>query len=160
VRTNAAQVHLRRRHAYVPERIAHDIEGAPAPDKVDRERVAQPVRMRAALDARLPSEPRQQVPDVRLVHRPPRERAEERAGAPDAAPPARVDPLADERGGPGVNTDYPALAALPPLHDEGPGLGIEVIDRERERLADPEPAPPQDGDERPIADACRARLES
>ena len=52
-RPDPGEVHLGRRDARVPERVPHHVEGRPGADEVDREGVAQPVRVDAALDARL-----------------------------------------------------------------------------------------------------------
>jgi hypothetical protein len=138
----------------VPERVPHDVERRARADEVDGEGVTEPVRVHPALDARLAREPGQQVPDVRLADGSPRERAEERAAG-DPALPAQLEPPADERDGAGVDTDDPSLAALAALNDERPRTRIEVLDRERERLADPKAAAPAHGDQCAVADARR-----
>jgi hypothetical protein len=46
-------------------------------------------------------------------------------------------------------------AALAALYDERPRVGVEVLRREGERLADAEPAAPHDCDQRPVAHSCR-----
>jgi hypothetical protein len=105
--------------------------------------------------ARGPPEPGQEVADVRLVHGAASERAEERTAVRAMQLPACVEPPGDDRGGPGVDADGAALAALPALDDERPGVGVEVLRRERERLADAEPAPPQDGHQGAVAHTRR-----
>ena len=117
--------------------------------------MSQPVRVHPALDARLAREPGEQVPDVRLAHRSTGERAEEQGAPRDASLPAHLEPLADERDRACVDADDAALVALPVLDDERPRLRVEVLDRERERLADPEAAAPADSDERAVRDARR-----
>ena len=63
----AAQVDLCRRDARVPEGVPHDVERRARADHVNCECVAEAVRVRAALDPGLAREPRDHVPDVRLV---------------------------------------------------------------------------------------------
>lgn len=131
VSSHAAQVDLRPRHARVRERVPHDVETCPRADEVHREGVTEPAGVQAALDARLASEPRQQVPNVRLVELPPGESAEQGAAARDVPPPAQLEPAAEKRSRAGVYPHYAALPALAAWDDEGPSIGIEVLDRER-----------------------------
>lgn len=79
--------------------------------------------MRAPLDASVACEPRKQMPDVRLIHRLPRESAEERAPARTPALPAQLEPPADDRDRSRVDTHDAPLGALPPLHHERPRVG-------------------------------------
>ena len=84
-----AQIDLRGRDARVPERVPHDVGRRARPDEVDREGVAQPVRVHPALDSRLPCEPGQEVPDVRQIDRSARQAAEE--GLPPPGMPLSAD---------------------------------------------------------------------
>lgn len=84
--------------------------------------------------------------DVRRVDGSPRQRAEERAPTRDAALLAQLEPPAYERDRAGVDAHDAPLAALASLNDERPRVGVLVLDRDRECLADPKPAPPADGE--------------
>lgn len=90
------------------------------------------------------------MPHVRLVHRPPRERAEQRP-ARDAPPAANLEPAADERDRARVDADHPPPAALAALHHQRPRLRVEVLRLQRQRLADAKSAAPQHRHQRPVA---------
>jgi len=108
------------------------------------------VGVHPALDARLAREARQHVPDVRGVDGPPRQGAEERAAARDLERPAHLKPSAHERDRAGVHPDDAPFVVLPTLYYEHSRVGVEVLGREGERLADPKPAPPEHRHQRAV----------
>ena len=143
MRADAAQVHLRRRDARVSERIPHDVERRTRSDHVHRERGPEPVRVHTPRDTSLTPEPRQQVPDVRLVHLPSGKCAEERTSDGDVPCPAQLEPAAHERDGAekAMPPILPALAPQSLRHEfwRPSGLplhGEELIEQRRARVGD------------------------
>src|SRR5579884_486685 len=78
--------------------------------------------------------------------------AEQRSTSLDLALRPKIKPTTRHLDRSGVKAEDSALVVLPMLNDERCLIQIDVLEVEREALANPQAAPPGDGDQRPVPD--------
>src|ERR1017187_10296518 len=124
--------------------------------ELSRERVTQPVRMHALLDARATRQPLHQRPDVALEDCRALEGAEDRLLAVQPERSTLREPGRQDRSRTRLEPDDAHLVALAVQDLEGPNLEVDVLGPQRERLGQPDAGAVEDRQEGAVPDAGRA----
>src|SRR3990167_1245708 len=109
-------------------------------------------------DPRLLAETGQLLADLRAIHPPALQRAEQRLVAIDPQLRPGFEPDADDRTALGINPHRPELPALPDEYPHRPGMQINVGRLQLQRLADSELTTPEQADQSPIPLPSRSPL--